>query len=161
MRPGGSPSGSAWKSVDLCGFRLGTKNAKPVQSVGIQKQLGPEDVFGLACFDPNFSRPAIWLSARAYTFCYMCLACYHTTTNLIFFFTVSVTRLNFFFTVSLPKLNLFFYRVNPKYLRYCCKYAYIMRAPSSIRDAKPVKYVIIRMQLLSHFYPIRSALRAR
>ena len=36
-----------------------------------------------------------------------------------------------------------------------------MRAPSSIRDAKPVKYVIIRMQLLSHFYPIRSALRAR
>jgi hypothetical protein len=51
--------------------------------------------------------------------------------------------------------------VNPKYLRYCCKYAYIMRAPSSIRDAKLVKYVMIRMQLLSHFYPIRSALRAR
>jgi hypothetical protein len=108
MRPGGSPSGSAWKSVDLCRFRLGTKNAKPVQSVGIQKQLGPEDVFGLACFDPNSSRPEIWLSARAYTFCYMCLACYHTTTNLNFFFTVSATRLNFFFTVSLPKLNFFF-----------------------------------------------------
>ena len=120
--PGWNPSGHGRKSIDFSGlcFVWGQRvHSQSHRSVS-RNHFGPKTLLGRPILSWTAQGQQFWLAARGYIFAVCSARCHPNTSHEPVVYRVDPQFWTCCYPVA-PRICFFVYRVNPQYLRSCCK----------------------------------------